>query len=445
VALTRRQVLAGGAAAAAGAALSGCGDRGGTSTGTATANGRQRTAPPEDLSTWDGVRRELPLDPSIRQFSAFLLAAHPRPVRAAIEHHRALLDADPEGYLRSGEDRADPAGAAARYLGGARDDIALTTSTTMGLAILYRALRLGGRDEILSTVHDHFATDESLRLSGARVRRVRLYDPKDPATVSADEIASRLRAAIRPRTRAVAITWVHSSTGVKLPMAEIAAVVRDAGERRGAKVLLCVDGVHALAAEDVRAAGSGIDFLAAGCHKWLMGPRGTGILWGTPSAWRAASRRPLIPSFANASYGAWIEGRVPPADPPGPAMTPGGFQAYEHRWALPAAFAFQERIGRQRATARIHSLAARMKAGLAEIRGVSLVTPRGPDVSAGLVCADIGGVDPGAAVQRLAADRISATVTPYAARHLRFGCGLAVDEADVDAAVAAVARIARRG
>jgi selenocysteine lyase/cysteine desulfurase len=440
VALTRRQVLAGGAAAAAGAALAGCG--GEATAGNATL--RSRDAPPEDLSTWAGVRRELPLDPRIRQFSAFLLAAHPRPVREAIEHHRALLDLDPEGYLRSGEDRADPAGAAARHLGGARDDIALTTSTTMALAILYRALRLRGREEILSTVHDHFATDESLRLSGGRVRRVALYDPRRPATASADEIASRLRAAIRPRTRAVALTWVHSSTGVKLPMAEVAAVVREAGERRGAKVLLCVDGVHALGAEDVRLPGPGIDFLAAGCHKWLMGPRGTGILWGTPSAWHAAPR-PLIPSFANASYGAWIAGRVPPADPPGPAMTPGGFQAYEHRWALPAALAFQERIGKARAAARIQALATRMKAGLAGVRGVRVVTPRDPAVSAGLVCADIAGVDPGRAVRRLAAEHIAATVTPYAERHLRLGCGLAVDESDVDAAVAAITRIARSG
>jgi hypothetical protein len=61
------------------------------------------------------------------------------------------------------------------------------------------------------------------------------------------------------------------------------------------------------------------------------------------------------------------------------------------------------------------------------------------------VCADIAGVDPGRAVQALAAERISATVTPYAERHLRFGCGLAVDEDDVDAAVATVAQIARGG
>jgi selenocysteine lyase/cysteine desulfurase len=446
VALTRKELLAGGAAAAAGAALAGCGER--------DANGRPRTAahgattvaaaPPEDLSTWAGVRRELPLDPRLRHFAAFLLAPHPRPVREAIEAHRRGLDADPEGYLRGAGARVDVSGAAARYLGARGSDVAITTSTTMGLAILYRGLRLRPRDEVLSTVHDFFSTDEALRLSGARVRRVALYDKRDPARAAADEIATRLRAAIRPRTRAVALTWVHSSTGVKLPMAAIAQVVREAGERNGRRILLCVDAVHALAAEDVTLPGPGIDFLAAGCHKWLMGPRGTGILWGAPHAWGAAPR-PLIPSFADGSIGAWLDGRTPAGQPAGPAMTPGGFQAYEHRWALPAAFALHERIGKARVTARIHGLAGRLKAGLADARGVRLLTPRDPGLSAGIVCADIAGVDPGKAVQALAADGISASVTPYAERHVRFGCGLAVDEDDVDAAVAAVARIARHG
>ena len=442
MALTRKELLAGGAAAAAGAALAGCGERDGRAR-TATAT-KAAAAPPEDLSTWAGVRRELPLDPRLRHFAAFLLSPHPRAVREAIELHRRGLDADPDGYLRGAGARVDVSGAAARYLGARGRDIAITTSTTMGLAILYRALRLGPRDEVLSTVHDFFSTDEALRLSGARVRRVALYDKDAPARASADEIATRLRAGIGPRTRAVALTWVHSSTGVKLPMDAVARVVREAGERNGRPILLCVDAVHALAAEDVTLPGPGIDFLAAGCHKWLMGPRGTGILWGSSRAWDAADG-PLIPSFADGSFGAWLDGRPPATDPPGPAMTPGGFQAYEHRWALPAAFAFYERIGKARVTSRIHALATRLKAGLADVPGVRLVTPRDADLSAGIVCADIAGVDPGRAVQALAADRISASVTPYAERHVRFGCGLAVDEEDVDAAVVSVGEIARRG
>ena len=440
--LTRKELLAGGAAAAAGAgaALAGCGGRPAPAATAPAADAAPRR--PEDLSSWAGVRAELGLDPRLRHFSAFLLAPHPRPVREAIERHRRGLDADPAGYLRAAEARIDVTGPAARYLGARRGDVALTGSTTMGLAILYRGLRLGPGAEILSTVHDHFATHEALRLSGAPVRRVRLYD--DPARASVDEIASRLGAAIRPRTRAVALTWVHSSTGVKLPMDEIAGVVRDAARRHGHRVLLCVDGVHALGAEDVTVLGPGIDFLAAGCHKWLMGPRGTGVLWGAPDAWPAAPH-PLIPSFANASYGAWLDGEVPPTRPPGPAMTPGGFHAYEHVWALPAAFAFHERMGKARVTARIHALATRLKDGLASARGVRLLTPRTPGLSAGLVCADVAGVDPRDVVERLAAERISVTVTPYAERHVRLGCGLAVDEWDVDTAVGAVARIARNG
>jgi selenocysteine lyase/cysteine desulfurase len=126
-------------------------------------------------------------------------------------------------------------------------------------------------------------------------------------------------------------------------------------------------------------------------------------------------------------------------------MTPGGFHAFEHVWALPAAFAFHERIGKARVAARVRGLATRLKAGLASIRGVSLLTPRASELSSGLVCADVAGVDPRDVVERLAAVRISASVTPYAERHVRFGCGLAVDEPDVEAAVAAVARIAREG
>jgi selenocysteine lyase/cysteine desulfurase len=437
VELTRKQLLAGGAAAAAGAALSSCGDR----EAAAPAAQTPTAAPPrEDLSTWAGVRAELGLDPRLRHFTAFLLAPHPRPVREAIERHRRALDADPAGHLRAAEARVDVTGPAARYLGARREDVAITGSTTMGLAILYRGLRLSSGEEILSTTHDHFATDEALRLSGGQVRRVRLYD--SPAHASVDEVATRLERAIGPRTRAVALTWVHSSTGVKLPMDAIGRAVRDAGRRHGRRVLLCVDAVHALGAEQVSVRGAEIDFLAAGCHKWLMGPRGTGVLWGAPDAWPAAAR-PLIPSFAPASYGAWLGGEKPPASPPGPAMTPGGFHAFEHVWALPAAFAFHERIGTARVAGRVRELATRLKDGLAGVRGVTLVTPRAPELSAGLVCADIAGVEPGDAVRRLAAARISASVTPYAERHVRLGCGLGVNEADVDAAVRAVAKIAR--
>ena len=91
---------------------------------------------------------------------------------------------------------------------------------------------------------------------------------------------------------------------------------------------------------------------------------------------------------------------------------------------------------------RIRALATRMKEGLAELPKVRLVTPMSPDVSAGIVCFEVNGMDPGTAVDRLRREhKVAASVTPYAQPYVRFGTGLWVDERDVDAALAAITKL----
>ena len=372
------------------------------------------------------------LDPDYVQMTSFLLAPHPRPVREAIERHRRGLDANPKGYLAQEFDLERAVlQAASGYLGGGNDDIALTDSTTMGLGLLYGTLRLRPGQEILTTEHDHYATHEALRLraarTGATVRRIPLY--RDIASVSVDEIVESVRRALRPKTRVLAVTWVHSSTGLKLPIREIAASLPE-------RVLLCVDGVHGLAAEEVDLNTLGCDFFIAGCHKWLFGPRGTGIVWGHLGSWPEAEA--VIPTFDGRSYVAWIEDREPVDLPPAAAMTPGGFHSFEHRWALADAFAWHEELGPGKVAAHTHGLAATLKDGLAEIAGVSVVTPRDEELSAGIVCAEIGG-DARGAVEALEAEhRVVTSVTPYATEYVRFGPSIANTEEDVDRALEAV-------
>src|SRR5262245_10630561 len=172
-------------------------------------------------ATWPDVRALFSLAPDRTHMTGFLLASHPRPVAEAIERHRRAFDADPATYLEDNVGIAEPAvrSAAARYLGADVDDVALTDSTTMGLGIVYGGLVLRENQEILTTTHDHIVTYLSLEhraaRSGTPIRKVALYD--DPSRASIDEIASRLAKAITPATRVVAVTWVHSGTGVKLP------------------------------------------------------------------------------------------------------------------------------------------------------------------------------------------------------------------------------------
>ena len=413
--VSRRGVLAGTATGAVGL-LAGC-------TGDARDpddKDRGAAAAHFDPRSWRSVRDQFAMRRDLARFAAFTLSGHPQPVRAEIDKHRKALDADPEGYLDGRAERDGRAReAVAEHLGAAPDEVALTNSTTHGLGLYYTGLRLRSGDEILTTEHDFYATHESLRLraerTGADVRRARLYD--DPARASADRIVDAVSRAVGPRTRAVAVTWVHSGTGVKLPVGEIAEALEG-------RALLCVDGVHGFAAEDVDTADLGCDVLISGCHKWLHGPRGTGFIWATPEAWQRFT--PVIPTFDQDGRGA------------GHLASPGGYQAYEHRWALPSAVEFHRAIGRERVAARIRELAGALKEGLSGVRGVRLITPRSARLSAGIVCCEIAGVQPQEAVARLREAGVEATVTPYAQRYVRFGTSIATDHADVDKALKAV-------
>ena len=111
--------------------------------------------------------------------------------------------------------------------------------------------------------------------TGATIRKVALYD--EAASATEDAMTAALASALTPRTRVVAITWVHSSTGVKTPVRRIADALARAQASREPRerAVLCVDGVHGFGVEDATRPDLGCDVFAAGCHKWIYGPRGT--------------------------------------------------------------------------------------------------------------------------------------------------------------------------
>ena len=87
--LTRGDLLARAGAAAAVVALGGV----------------ESAAAAEDLRDWRTVRAQFALDPRRVHLASFLLAAHPKRVRNAIERHRRALDRDAVTYLHANESR----------------------------------------------------------------------------------------------------------------------------------------------------------------------------------------------------------------------------------------------------------------------------------------------------------------------------------------------------
>lgn len=414
-------------------------------------SGAQLPASLSSMDDWSTVRDQFDLSREYIHLAPFYIASHPRPVRAAIDKYRRAIDENPVLTV-------DPAvfgsesvvgltktsvpyltqvvrEAAASYIGGNAEDIALTDSTTMGLGLVYNGLILKPGQEMLATEHDFYPHHESIRFAaertGASVRKITLFDSFE--SISEGEIVARIRNGIRPNTRTLGVTWVHSSSGVKLPIRAIASALDKINRKRDEQdhILLIVDGVHGFGVEDENVADLGCDIFISGTHKWIFGPRGTGIIWAKKAAW--ARMRPTIPSFiAIDLWNAWKANQLPTGFTNATWMTCGGFKPFEHQWAMADAFQFLRQIGRNRIAERTYALNDQCKEGLAAMKGVKLYTPRNRHLSAGLICFDIEGMHPEAVSKRMLERKIIMTKTPYGQSYARLAPSIQSSPEEID-------------
>ncbi|MBK5005590.1 pyoverdine-tailoring periplasmic protein PvdN [Pseudomonas sp. S32] len=382
---------------------------------------------PKAGDRWAQLRQLFNQDPAYLHLSNFLITSHPKPVQDAIDRYRVSLDRNPG--LVMDWDRQEPWQHEARvrewagkYLQARPGQIALTGSTTEGLAVIYGGLHVRPDQEILTTEHEHSAAEAILdfrtQRQGTQVRRIRLF--KAPDKVSTDEIVGNIDRNIRPNTRVLGMTWVQSGSGVKLPLADIGAVVdrhnRDRAEAD--RILYVVDGVHGFGVENVSFPQMNCDYFIAGTHKWMFGPRGTGIVCARSEQLKNIT--PLIPTFSQDNDFAT-------------SLTPGGYHAFEHRWALDEAFKLHLQLGKAEVQGRIHQLNSYLKQRLSEHAQVELVTPLSPEHSAGFTFFRVKGRDSdkvaAALLQRKAiVDAVYRDVGPV----VRTAPGLLNDESEID-------------
>lgn len=96
--------------------------------------------------------------------------------------------------------------------------------------------------------------------------RTGLVDPDD------------VRKALRPDTRLIAVVHVSNVTGTIQPVAEVAAIAREAG------AACLIDAAQSVGHVPIDVQAWGADFVAFPGHKGLLGPLGTGVLYVRPGA-----------------------------------------------------------------------------------------------------------------------------------------------------------------
>ncbi|MFG6206645.1 pyoverdine-tailoring periplasmic protein PvdN [Pseudomonas retamae] len=376
---------------------------------------------------WAQLQQLFEQDPDYLHFSNFLITSHPRPVREAIARHRAALDKNPGlamdwdlGVIEQREENVRVW--AGRYLEASPKQIALTGSTTEGLATIYGGVHVRADQEILTTVHEHYATHTTLALrserDGTRVRKIALF--KDVFSASQAEILASIDNAIRPETRVLGMCWVHSGSGLKLPIGEIGAIVdkHNRGRSDADRIVYVVDGVHGFGVDNLNFAQMNCDFFIAGTHKWMFGPRGTGIICSRFEEVKYVT--PVIPTFSEATAFSTT-------------MTPGGYHAFEHRWALDEAFKLHLQLGKAEVEARIHALNSYLKRRLQQRPQIEMVTPLSPQLSAGFTFFRVKGKDSDKVAAHLMANRVIAdAVHRDVGPVIRTAPGLLNDEAQID-------------
>jgi len=151
------------------------------------------------------------------------------------------------------------------------EELALTNTATEGINIILNGLLLKRGDEIITTTHEHVALNVPLlnqkKLNGI-VIRVLEPDLKEGANNT-----GLIRNLVTPRTRLIFHSHITCTTGQIFPVDEIGKMARERN------ILYAVDGAQAAGTMPLDLKAIGIDFYASCGHKWILGPKRTGLLY----------------------------------------------------------------------------------------------------------------------------------------------------------------------
>jgi L-cysteine/cystine lyase len=357
-------------------------------------------------------RSDLPSLRGVAYLNAGTTGPLPRPAADAMQSELERTAAEPRitrpTFERLMETRERARAAAARVCGGAPDEIALTTGTSLGCALVVAGLAWREGDDIVTTTEEHPGLLGPLQMAarrhGVRVRAVE---------------ADALTDAIGERTRLVAVSHVLWTTGRVLALAELAA----AAHERGAALL--VDGAQSAGAIPLDVRVTGADYYAFSGQKWLLGPAGSGALWVHPD--RRDDLAPAVPNYLS-----FEEGDVARLRPDGRRFDPGMIDTVTLvGFAAAVEWVEAQPGGRAAWVERAQANAARAAARLDGVAGARVVRVPGAR-STLLALALPDGGDAAAVVEALAQRRVLVRTIPGTA-YVRVSVGAWTSEDEIEA------------
>ena len=189
--------------------------------------------------------------------------------------------------------------------------------------------------------------------------------------------------AITPRTRLLSISFVQFLAGFRADLTAIGALCKRHG------IIFCVDSIQGLGVAPLDCAASGIDFLANGGNKWLMGMMGTGFVFLTPELQSRIQQSHIGWTSNRNFFGDFFTYRIDPDETA--RRYENGTQNYCGIAALQASTATLLEVGIERIAEHVAGLTDALIA-MCDERGYDTLTPRSRAHRAGIVsftCPDV--------------------------------------------------------
>jgi selenocysteine lyase/cysteine desulfurase len=219
-------------------------------------------------------------------------------------------------------------------------------------------------------------------------------------------IASR---PLTPKTRVISISHVTFSSGVQTPIARLSELAHQRG------CLLVADGAQSAGALPVNVKSLGCDAFATSGHKWLLGSKGTGLLYISERA-----REQITPMRLEDGYGVYT--------------AIGGTCNMPAIIGLAAAVRWAQDLGQPAIWERIMRFREQLYAALVAQPGVTLNSPpSGSPLAAHYVCFTINDHDKLAKVnEQFGKDKIVVKTVHHGGIDFRVGCHVYNRPQDVD-------------
>jgi isopenicillin-N epimerase len=243
-----------------------------------------RELPPSSLfqsdpdAYWAEMRKQFLIPEDEVYLNAGTVGASPAPVLKAVfdgyNETEKMNDENPEdypiwGYAAWNEFR-DPLAA---FVGCGREQIAMVRNATEANNYIANGIDMKQGDEVLMTDQEHGSGYSPWELKAKRygivVKKVTLPRPvQNPA-----QVLNLFNDAITLRTRVMFFSHITTDTGVILPAKELCALARQKG------IISAVDGAQAIGMMPLHLHEIGCDMYTSSPHKWLLAPKGTGMLF----------------------------------------------------------------------------------------------------------------------------------------------------------------------